>query len=70
MAIGSKAPRIPGFKPAVRQVKGKGMNFGMAKPRFGTKVDPVKEVDPAKKAKLPKFSKGGMVKKSGGCMCR
>jgi hypothetical protein len=63
-----KAPRIPGFKAPIHQLKTTGFNIGGGKPHPSNKIAPVKEVDPAKKAKLPKFSKGGAVKKSGGCM--
>lgn len=65
----SKAPRISGFKPPVRQLKATGLNIGGTSPHPSNKVKPVSEVDPAKKAKVPGFSKGGAVKKSGGCMC-
>lgn len=64
----SKAPRVPGVRNAIHQLKTTGFNVGGGSPRPSNKVAPVKEADPAKKAKLPKFSKGGAVKKSGGCM--
>lgn len=46
MANLSKSPKIPGFKPAVRQDRGPGMNLGLKKPRFGMKkVKPVKAAE-------------------------
>jgi hypothetical protein len=70
MTISSKAPRVPGFRNPIRQLKSTGFNIGGSTPRPSNRVKPVKEIDPAKKAKLPKFSKGGAVRKSGGCMTR
>lgn len=66
MINSTKTVHIPGQpRPAVRQIRGKGENLGLKKPRPSYNPDPVSEGRIPKQAEggnyLPAMAKGGLV---------